>query len=346
MKLLLDAFWRASLYCLMPRVIAMSLLPLLLVVGGAVALMYFFSTPIIDVINAWLRSWVLYDTAMGWLHRAGLDVIQNLLAHIVLLMALTPLLVLIAMLLVNLMATPMAASLVVERRFPGLERRQGLTFPGSLLWTLWSFLLALLLLILTAVLWLIPPFILAFFLPPLIWGWFAYRISSYDVLVSYCTRAETKEITHEHRSWLMLIGVASAFLGAIPSFGSLFLLGALDPIRFYFIVMPVSIWLYTVVFMFSALWFAHYCIAVVAQRRSRLAVDKEHPGNAAPDVVPAHQTLPRDKATFADKAVEDAQMVESPASGSTAPADPADAPVATSPTTTAQAPAPKKKSWF
>ena len=34
MKPLLDAFWRAAAYCLHPRVIVLSLLPLVLMVGG------------------------------------------------------------------------------------------------------------------------------------------------------------------------------------------------------------------------------------------------------------------------------------------------------------------------
>jgi hypothetical protein len=30
----------------------------------------------------------------------------------------------------------------------------------------------------------------------------------------------------------------------------------------------VAIWIYTLVFAFSALWFAHYCLAAVAQLRA------------------------------------------------------------------------------
>jgi hypothetical protein len=42
MNLLLDSFWRAVAYCLRPRVMILSLLPLVLVIGLTVALGYFF----------------------------------------------------------------------------------------------------------------------------------------------------------------------------------------------------------------------------------------------------------------------------------------------------------------
>jgi hypothetical protein len=34
------------------------------------------------------------------------------------------------------------------------------------------------------------------------------------------------------------------------------------------VVMPPVIWLYTMIFTFSALWFTHYCLAVLASLRA------------------------------------------------------------------------------
>ena len=42
MNLFLDSFWRAVVYCLHPRVIVLSLLPLLLMVPLALAVGYFY----------------------------------------------------------------------------------------------------------------------------------------------------------------------------------------------------------------------------------------------------------------------------------------------------------------
>ena len=46
-NLMLDSFWRAAAYCLHPRVIALSFLPLVIMVGLALGLGYFF----------WSRPW-------------------------------------------------------------------------------------------------------------------------------------------------------------------------------------------------------------------------------------------------------------------------------------------------
>ena len=49
MNLLLDSFWRAAAYCLHPRVILLSLLPLVLMAAGALGLGYFFWDAAVDV---------------------------------------------------------------------------------------------------------------------------------------------------------------------------------------------------------------------------------------------------------------------------------------------------------
>ena len=33
------------------------------------------------------------------------------------------------------------------------------------------------------------------------------------------------------------------------------------------VLVPLAIWIYTFVFVFSSLWFAHYCLAALAERR-------------------------------------------------------------------------------
>ena len=54
MRLLLDAFWRAAAYCLHPRVIGLSMLPLGLMVLLAVGLGYFYW----DTAVQWVLAWI------------------------------------------------------------------------------------------------------------------------------------------------------------------------------------------------------------------------------------------------------------------------------------------------
>ena len=57
-----DAFWRAAIYCVHPRVIALSLLPLILMAVGALVLGYFFWQPALDLAATWLDGWPLLES--------------------------------------------------------------------------------------------------------------------------------------------------------------------------------------------------------------------------------------------------------------------------------------------
>ena len=65
MGLVLDSFWRAVAYCLHPRVIALSILPLVLMVAASFALGYFFWDPAIAAVTGWLESYELVKAFLG-----------------------------------------------------------------------------------------------------------------------------------------------------------------------------------------------------------------------------------------------------------------------------------------
>ncbi|MES3015819.1 MAG: EI24 domain-containing protein, partial [Pseudomonadota bacterium] len=121
---------------------------------------------------------------------------------------------------------------------------------------------ALVALLLSMPLWLIPPLVLL--LPPLIWGWLSYRVMSVDALAEHASRDERLRLMREHRLPLLGIGVVSGYLGAAPA-----LVWAVGAIALVFgpVLIVLSIWLYTLVFAFSALWFSHYCLAALAALR-------------------------------------------------------------------------------
>jgi hypothetical protein len=60
------------------------------------------------------------------------------------------------------------------------------------------------------------------------------------------------------------MGVISGYLGAAPSL--LWVSGALFAAAFV-ILAPMAIWIYTLVFAFSALWYAHYVLAALQAMR-------------------------------------------------------------------------------
>src|SRR5215208_4584435 len=66
MSLFLASFWRAVAYCLHPRVIALSFLPLAIMVVLSLALGYFFWDPALDWVRGWMESSNLIRGASDW----------------------------------------------------------------------------------------------------------------------------------------------------------------------------------------------------------------------------------------------------------------------------------------
>lgn len=262
MSLFLDSFWRAAAYCLHPRVIGLSLLPLLALVAVAGGLGYFYWEPAVAGVTAWLESFAFVARIGEWLRELGLAGLQRALAPVLVVMAITPVLVVSVLFIVAIAMMPALVQLVARRRFPDLERRHGATFLRSALFSLGSSLLALVALLASVPLWLVPPLVLI--LPPLIWGWLTYRVMTFDALADHASGEERRQVFQQHRMWLLAMGVGTGYLGAAPSivWASGWIFIAASPV-----LIPLAIWIYTLVFAFSSLWFAHYCLAALAQLR-------------------------------------------------------------------------------
>jgi hypothetical protein len=279
MKELLDAFWRAAAYCLHPKVIGLSLLPLLLCVAIALGLGWLFWEPSMDAVRATLESWQLVDAALRWVETMVGGSFRTVLAPLIVVMLALPVVVVLSLLLVALLMAPAVVGLIAARRFPALERRRGAGLLTSLAWSVGSGALALVAIVVSMPLWLIPPLILI--LPPLIWGWLAYRVMAFDVLADHADAAERRLLMKRHRGQLLAIGLVTGYLGAAPS-----LLWAFSVATLIFapLLVVVSVWLYTLVFAFSTLWFAHYGLAALASLRAEAARAPGSPQMSATDL--------------------------------------------------------------
>lgn len=264
MNLLLDSFWRAAMYCLHPRVIALSILPLVIMAALSLGLGYFFWDDTLAAIRSNLESYEMVSRMVLWLESLGLSSLRLVLAPALLLALAIPVIVIASLLFVAVFMTPAMVSLVAERRFPLLERKKGGSMLTSVVWSLGSTVVAAIALLISIPLWLIPPLILI--LPPLIWGWLTYRVMSYDALADHASADERKQIFKDNKVSLLAIGVLSGYLGAAPSLiwasGAMFV--AMAPI-----LVPLAIWIYTLVFAFSSLWFSHYTLMALEQIRKK-----------------------------------------------------------------------------
>jgi len=283
MSLLFDSFWRAAAYCLHPRVIFLSLLPLVLMVVAAFGLGYFFWSSAVDVVRLTVEGWTIVATLFNWLEAIGMGGLKAALAPLIVVFLATPVIVVVALLCVAALMTPAMLNLVAARRFPTLERKRGGSFVAGMFGGLLATAIALVLLVVSIPLWFIPPLILL--VPPLIWGWLSYRVFSYDVLAEHASREERVALIREHRSALLGIGVLTGYLGAAPSlvWASGVLFAVLAPV-----LIPIAIWIYTLVFAFSALWFAHYTLAALQAQRS----SAPPPAPVEPPRAPVIEALP------------------------------------------------------
>ncbi len=263
MSLLITSFYRALLSQLHPRMLLLTVLPFIAALALWGAALWWGLQPLIDQLYRWFADYNLFHTAGDMLDSIGLGAMRAILVPLIAMWLLLPFMIVSALLLVGSLAMPAVARHVGLRLYPQLAPRHGGSFLGSLWVSLSSFIAFIIAWLLTLPLNLIPLFALV--VQPLLWGWLACRVMSYDALADYADREERHRIVQRHRWPLLLIGIATGSLGAVP--GLLWLGGALSVILFP-VLAAAAVWLYLLVFVFSGLWFQHYCLAALAMLRA------------------------------------------------------------------------------
>ena len=236
--MLMQSLIRAFVSLLHPRMLALMLWPVAIALALWIALAVLFWGRAVAGIDVMLRG----TPVVEWMFAvAPLAVIAAHLGWILLLLLFVPLVLVTATLIIGVFAMPMMVNLVAERAYPGLDRRQGGTFAGSL----WNGLLTLvwlaLLVLLSLPLWLFPP--LWPVLPIVLFGYLNQRVFRYDALYEHATGWEMQTLIRRHRRELFLLGIVVALFGLIP------LIGFFAPV-------------------YGGLAFIHYCLARLAQLRA------------------------------------------------------------------------------
>jgi len=287
MKLLLDAFWRAAAYCLHPKVIGLSLLPLLVGVALALGLGWLYWESAVAAVREALERWALVDAALRWVESVVGGSFRSVIAPLIVVALAVPLIVVLSVLLVALTMTPAIVGLVEARRFPTLERRHGAGIVASVLFSLGCTLAAGLALLISLPLWLVPPLVLV--LPPLIWGWLTYHVMCFDALAAHASASERRALMREHHWPLLGIGVVTGYLGAAPT-----MVWAASAVTLVFapLLIAVSVWLYTLIFAFASLWFTHYVLAALAQMRAAARAQRDAADAAQQLPLPTVEVLP------------------------------------------------------
>ena len=280
MRNMADSFWRAVAYCFHPKVIFLSLVPLILMMVIVMGLGALYWDAALQSVRVWMEASSTLDWAWIWLERVGLMSLKSVVPPLLLIVAVTPLVVVMSLLAVSFMMTPALVNLVANRRFALLERKRGGSMLRGVAWTFFSVLLAVGALLLTLPLWWLPP--MAMLMPALIWGWLTYRVMTYDVLSDHASRDERLELMRRFRFQLLFMGVVTGMMGAAPSLvwasGALF-------VAAFVVLIPIAVWIYTLVFIFSALWFVHFLLSALAQIRDESLSMPKSAHNPPDDIV-------------------------------------------------------------
>lgn len=263
MQPVLVAFGRALLTQLHFRMLMLTVLPFVLSVAIWGVLLWQGLEPMIDWLHAYFAASGGFAVAGDILGAVGLGALTTVLVPLIAMWVLLPLMILTALVFVGTMAMPVIIRHVGSRHYPELERRGGGSFWGSLWVSASSFVVFLLLWLLTLPLALFPP--LTFVIQPVLWGWLTYRVMAYDALAEHASAEESREILRAQRWPLLLIGAIAGAMGAAPTL--LWLGGALAWV-FFPVLAAGAIWLYVLVFVFTGLWFEHYCLEALARRRA------------------------------------------------------------------------------
>lgn len=263
MQKILFAFGKALLSQLHVRMLLLTVLPFIVSVAIWGVLLWLGLQPMIDWLHAYFADNGGFRVAgdmLGWL---GLGAINAVLVPLIAMWVLLPLMILTALMFVGVMAMPIIVKHVGSRHYPELDQKKG----GSLFGSLWvggtSFVIFAFLWLATLPLVLFPP--LTFAVQPALWGWLTYRVMAYDALSEHASAEEMKTLLRRHRWPLLAIGAITGAMGAAPTL--LWLGGALSVI-FFPLLAAGAIWLYVLVFVFTGLWFEHYCLDALRQYRS------------------------------------------------------------------------------
>ncbi|MEN7531830.1 EI24 domain-containing protein [Cupriavidus sp. DL-D2] len=271
------AFGRALVSQMHPRMLMLTVIPFVLATVLWGGLIWWGWEPIMGTARTLLEGSVFTSWIYSMLDWLGLQSLRTVVAPLFVLTLAIPLVIASMLVFISLFSVP-AVLKHLERSYPDLHKARGGSIAGSVFQALGNTVVFLLLIVITLPLWLIPPFFAL--IPPVLWGWLTYRVMTYDALAEHATAEERKTLMKRHRVPLLTMGVVVGLLGSAPTL--LWVWSAV--IIFLFpVVLAGTLWLYVLIFIFSALWFGHFCLRALTDLRAERAAITPPP--VGPDVI-------------------------------------------------------------
>ena len=257
------SFGMALVGTMHPRMLWLSLRPFLIVSVLWGVLIWLTWTPALEALSVFLTTSVFTSWIQEGLIWAGFENARAWIAPLFFVMLIIPLITISLLVFIAFSTVPAIVKIATRQaQYQDLECKRGGGFFGSLFYSLWSALICLVLVMLTLPVWWVPPLVAV--LPPLLWGWLTMRLMSYDVLAKHASSEERDLLLQKYRWPLLCMGIASGMLGAVPTF--FWATSALALVLFP-IVSFVALWIYSLIFVFAALWFSYFLLDALKQLR-------------------------------------------------------------------------------
>ena len=257
------SFGMALVGTMHPRMLWLSLRPFLIVSVLWGCLIWLTWTPALETLSIFLTTSVFTSWIQEGLVWAGFENARAWIAPLFFVMLIIPLITISLLVFIAFSTVPSIVKIASKQsQFQDLECKKGGGFFGSLIYSLWSALICLALVMLTLPVWWVPPLVAV--LPPLLWGWLTMRLMSYDVLAKHASSEERDLLLQKYRWPLFCMGIASGMLGAVPTF--FWATSALALVLFP-IVSFIALWIYSLIFVFAALWFSYFLLDALKQLR-------------------------------------------------------------------------------
>ncbi len=263
MQQVFKSFGLALVGTMHPKILWLSLRPFLIVSILWGSLIWLSWTPALEMLSVFLTTSLFTSWIQDGLILAGFENARAWIAPLFFVMLVIPLITISLLVLIAFTTVPaIVRSLSRQHAFQNIETKHGGSLFGGFFYTIWSALICLVLVILTLPIWWVPPLVAV--LPPLLWGWLTMRLMSYDVLAMHASVEERDILIHKYRWALLTMGIISGMLGAVPTF--FWATSALALVLFP-LVSFVALWIYSVIFVFAALWFAHFLLSALKALR-------------------------------------------------------------------------------
>ncbi|NHZ64853.1 EI24 domain-containing protein [Massilia genomosp. 1] len=258
------AYRRALVSQANPKMLLLTVIPFVLSVLLWAVLLAFGFQPLLDYVQTLFQDHDWFKTTSGMLGTFGMGALKTVIVPLIAMLLLLPLMIATSLIFMGVAAMPPITRHVAARHFSTLEARNEGSFMAGLAINISTSLLFVVVWIATLPLYIVPP--LAVLVQVVLWGALTTRVMVYDALEDYASADEMKAIRRRHRAQLTFIGIVSGFIGALP--GIVWLGGALMSFVLFPFLAAISIWLYVLIFVFTALWFQYYCMQALADLRA------------------------------------------------------------------------------